>query len=151
MVHLVYLDNKEKELENIINKSKSMVIRGAAGRKIPHSRVEIGETLFFMEKGSKEIHYKAIVSDVKNYTKLADDEIKNVIDSNQVKLNLSNKQKKRWHKKCIILVEFKELTKIDTLHFEHQSNMDDWLILERIEDVLVGTSKPYDYSKSKLK
>ena len=29
-----------------------MVVRGAAGRKIPHSRVFHGETLYFMEKGS---------------------------------------------------------------------------------------------------
>lgn len=38
MVHLVYCDDKTKELNKIIEGSKTMVIRGA-GRKIPHSRV----------------------------------------------------------------------------------------------------------------
>ena len=38
MVHLVYCDNKEKVLEKILDGSKTMVVRGAAGRKIPHSR-----------------------------------------------------------------------------------------------------------------
>ena len=43
MVHLVYCDNVgregEKVLDKILNGTKTMVIRGAAGRKIPHSRV----------------------------------------------------------------------------------------------------------------
>lgn len=36
------------------------------------------------------------------------------------------------------------------LNFEKQSNMDDWLILEKIENVLVGTSIPYNYDKSRF-
>lgn len=40
------------------------------------------------------------------------------------------------------------LEKIEpALDFEHQGNMDDWLIIEKIEDVLVGTSIPYNYEK----
>jgi hypothetical protein len=29
--------------------------------------------------------------------------------------------------------------------------MDDWLIVDKIEDVVVGTSIPYNYEKSKFK
>lgn len=29
--------------------------------------------------------------------------------------------------------------------------MDDWLILEKIDDVVVGTSVPYDYKNAKFK
>lgn len=29
--------------------------------------------------------------------------------------------------------------------------MDDWLIIEKIEDVIVGTSIPYNYEKSRFK
>lgn len=150
MVHLVYCDNKEKVLEKILNGSKTMIIRGAAGRKIPHSRVFTDETLYFMEKGSKKISAKAVVLNVENYIKLTDDEITKVITDNQDKLNLSEKQKIRWHKKCLCLVEFKDVTKIEPLEFDHQNNMDDWLIIEKIEDVVVGTSIPYNYEKSKL-
>lgn len=39
MEHLVYCDDKEKVLEKIMDGTKTMVVRGAAGRKIPHSRV----------------------------------------------------------------------------------------------------------------
>ena len=68
----------------------------------------------------------------------------------QGKLNLSDKQKVRWHKKCLCLVEFENVEEISPLAFEHQGNMDDWLIIEKIEDVVVGTSIPYNYDKVKF-
>lgn len=52
MIHLVYCDKTgksgEKELDKIINGTKTMIVRGAAGRKIPHSRVFAGEKIYFM-------------------------------------------------------------------------------------------------------
>ncbi|MBS6006240.1 MAG: hypothetical protein KIB43_04720 [Clostridium baratii] len=150
MVHLVYCDNKEKELLKILDGSKTMIIRGAAGRKIPHSRVFKDEILYFMEKGSKKITAKAMVVDVQNFIKLNDEEITKNIEYNNDKLQLSEKQKKRWHKKCLCLVEFSNVEEISPLEFDHQSNMDDWLIIEKIEDVVVGTSIPYNYEKSKF-
>jgi hypothetical protein len=151
MVHLVYCDDKEKVLEKILSGQKTMIVRGAAGRKIPHSRVFQGETLYFMKKGTGRISAMAIVTNVQNYTKLTDDEIIRIFEDNQSKLNLSAKQKQRWHKKCLCLVEFKEVKEITPLEFDHQSNMDDWLIIEKIEDVVVGTSIPYNYNNSKFK
>lgn len=154
MVHLVYCDNTgkkgEKVLDKILAKTKTMVVRGAAGRKIPHSRVIEGERLYFMEKGSALITATAIVKSVQNFVKLTDDEITKVLEENQSKLNLSEKQKIRWHKKCLCLVEFEDVNQIEPLHFEHQGNMDDWLIIDKIEDVVVGSSIPYNYKKSKF-
>lgn len=151
MVHLVYCDDKSKELAKILDGSKTMVIRGAAGRKIPHSRVFNGEKLYFMEKGSKKITAKAIVKDVQNFVKLADEEITKTIEDNNTKLQLTDKQKERWHKKYLCLVEFDNVEKIKPLDFDHQGNMDDWLIIEKIADVVVGTSIPYNYDNSKFK
>ncbi|MEL7647356.1 MAG: hypothetical protein AAGU76_04650 [Sedimentibacter sp.] len=151
MVHLVYCDDKEKELEKIINKSKHMIIRGAAGRKIPHSRVFDGEDLYFMKKGTGLITAKAKVVSVQNYVKLSPEESLETINKNQSKLNLSPKQVERWNKKCLCLVEFDNVEEITPLIFEHQGNMDDWLIIEKIEDVLVGSSIPYNYENSKFK
>lgn len=154
MVHLVYCDNAGKKGEKVLDKimagKKTMVIRGAAGRKIPHSRVFEKEELYFMEKGSSKITAKAKVRHVDNYVKLSDEEILKILEDNQEKLCLSDKQKIRWHKKCLCLVEFDDVMPITPLEFEHQGNMDDWLILEKIEDVVAGTSIPYNYEKSKL-
>ncbi len=154
MVHLVYCDNAGKKGERVLDKilegTKTMVVRGAAGRKIPHSRVFPNETLYFMEKGSLKITASAKVKDVKNYIKLADEEITAVLEENQPKLALTEKQKNRWHKKCLCLVEFENVQAIEPMDFDHQGNMDDWLIIEKIEDVVVGTSVAYNYEKSKF-
>jgi hypothetical protein len=151
MVHLVYCDDKEKVLEKILAGTKTMIVRGAAGRKIPHSRVFEGETLYFMKKGTGKISAMATVVSVQNYVKLTEDEIVKTLEDNQSLLNLSSKQKERWHKKCLCIVEFKDVKQITPLEFDRQSNMDDWLIIEKIEDVAVGTCIPYNYDNSKFK
>lgn len=155
MIHVVYTDNTgkkgQRELDKIISGEKTMVIRSAAGRKIPHSRVFAGEKLYFMEKGSMKITASATVTDVKNYVKLTENEINKVFDDNYKDLALTEKQRVRWHKKCICLIAFEEVSEIlPGLEFEKQLNMDDWLIINKIEDVLVGTSIPYNYENSRL-
>ena len=152
MVHLVYCDNAGKKgvrvLDKIIAGTKTMVVRGAAGRKIPHSRVFEGERLYFIEKGSASITATAIVKSVQNYVKLSEEEITRTLSENSGKLNLTDKQMVRWHKKCLCLVEFENVEEIAPIAFEHQSNMDDWIILNRIEDVAAGTGTQYDSYRS---
>ena len=103
-----------------------------------------------MEKGGKKITAKAVVTDVQNFVKLSEEEITFIIENNNSKLQLTDKQKERWHKKCLCLVEFNNVEVIEPLDFEHQGNMDDWLIIDKIEDVVVGTSIPYNYQNSKF-
>lgn len=155
MVHLVYCDNTgkkgEHEIDKILARTKTMVVRGAAGRKIPHSRVFEEEKLYFMEKGTASISACATVKSVQNLVKLTEDEIISTLEDNQNKLNLTSKQQVRWHKKCLCLVEFADVKAITPpLAFDHQGNMDDWLIIEKIEDAVVGTSIPYNYEKSRF-
>lgn len=145
MIHLVYCDDKEKELDKILQGEKTMVIRGAAGRKTPHSRVFEGEMLYFMQKGTAKITASATVINVQNYVKLSDEEISEILLENQDKLKLSEKQKERWKKKCLILVEFKDVKEINPMEYERQNNMDDWLILDKIEDVIAGSSIKFKY------
>lgn len=151
MVHLVYCDDKAKVLEKIMEGTKRMIVRGAAGRKIPHSRVFEGETLYFMKKGTGKITAKAEVAHVDNYLKLSEEQIIKVLAENQEKLDLTEKQKERWHKKCLCLVEFKNVEAIESMDFDRQGNMDDWLIIQKIEDVVVGTSIPYNYDNARFK
>ena len=100
--------------------------------------------------GEIKISATATVKSVQNFVKLSEDEIVKVLADHQGKLNLSKKQQERWYKKCICLVEFENVSEIQPLDFDHQGNMDDWLIVDKIEDVVVGTSIPYNYEKSKF-
>lgn len=151
MEHLVYCDDKSKEINKIVDGSKTMIIRGAAGRKIPHSRVFPGENLYFMQKGTKKITAKAVVTNVLNYVKLSDEEINEIIECNNNKLLLTPLQKDRWHKKCLCLIEFTDAKEITPMDFDYQNNMDDWLILNSINDVVMGSSIKYNYDNSRLK
>lgn len=103
-----------------------------------------------MKKDSKKISAKATVTHVENHVKLIDSEIIEKLKNS--KLNLTDKQKERWHKKCLILVQFVGVEKIEPeLNFNHQSDIDDWLIIDKIEYLVVGTSIPYNYEKSRFK
>lgn len=103
-----------------------------------------------MKKGTGKITATGVVKKVQNFVKLTEEQINEVLQDNQSKLNLSKRQQDRWHKKCICLVEFTDVKEIEPLDFDHQGNMDDWLIIEKIEDVVVGTSISYNYEKSRF-
>ena len=94
--YVVYLDFKAKKLEKIINGSKTKLIRGAMGRRIPYGRVLAGDELYFIENnGDVTIKAKAIVKTVINSDKLTLEETKKLIEDNQIKLELTPNQIKR--------------------------------------------------------
>lgn len=103
-----------------------------------------------MKKGTGKITAKGVVNKVQNFVKLTEKQIEEVLQANQDKLNLSKKQQDRWRKKCICLIEFTDMNEIEALDFNHQGHMDDWLIIEKIEDVVIGTSIPFNYEQSKF-
>lgn len=152
MEHLVYCDKKAKVLDKILSGTKTMIIRGAAGRKFPHSRVFAGETLYFITNdGSGIIKARAEVKNAFSSEKMTEEESKAVVADNMYKLNLTDDQLNRWSgKKYLVLVEIENVSVIEPpLQLDHQKNMDDWLIVEKIEDILVGTSKKFEYVKIK--
>ena len=104
-----------------------------------------------MEKGSAKVSATAVISDVQNYQNLSENEIIELFSKNRNKLALTEKQELRPHKKFLVFVEFSGVELIaPPLAFEKEANMDDWLIISKIEDVLVGTSIPYSYEKSRF-
>lgn len=92
----------------------------------------------------------ATVDWVGNYVKLTEEEIGKTLEEHQERLQLTPSQQKRWYKKCLCLVGFGQVSEIEPLEFEHQGNMDDWLILDKIEDAVMGTSIPYNYEHSRF-
>lgn len=138
MEHLVYCDAKAKALEKILNGAKTMVIRGAAGRKLPYGRVFAGENLYFIENnGSGLIKAKATVKNVFNSEKMTKTESELLVSENQDKLNLTNAQIKRWAgKKYLCLIEISNVESIEPLKLTLERNMDDWVIVEKISSIV---------------
>lgn len=136
MAHVVFCDNKESELDNIMNGKKTMLIRGGESRKIPHSRVFNGDEIYFVDKGNKTIVGKAQVIDSYNFVKLKDQEITEVLNKYQEKLLLSEKKKSRVHKRCLCLIEFDCVEKVDPIEIEHRSPLEDWLITDELTELV---------------
>lgn len=139
MDHVVYLDVKEKELSKLINGEKTMIIRGAAGRKLPYGRVHPGEVLWFVENdGSGLVQCCATVKKVINSDKLTEQESQELISEHQPMLCLSSSQMKRWGgKRYLVLIEVENLKEITPFSIDRSGfgNMDDWLPVEDIESI----------------
>ena len=139
MDHVVYLDAKAKEMERILDGTKTMIIRGAAGRKLPYGRVKVGDTLFFINNNAEGV-VKAlgVVSSVFHSEKMTKKESIDLVNSNQEKLQLTDRQVKRWAgKRYIVLIEVVNAVSINPFKIDKSDygNMDDWLLVEDISKV----------------
>ncbi|MDD2296333.1 MAG: hypothetical protein WCS59_00670 [Sphaerochaetaceae bacterium] len=139
MEHVVYLDAKEKELDKLKSGEKSMIIRGAAGRKLPHGRVYPAEVLWFIENmGDGMVRGRAVVKTVYNSEKLTEQESLRIISDYQPKLCLSPNQVARWGgKRFLVLIEIEKFQEVTPFAIDRSSfgNMDDWLPVDDIENI----------------
>jgi hypothetical protein len=139
MDHIVYVDAKARELEKLLSIEKTMIIRGATGRKLPYGRVEPGDCLFFIvNNGDGIVRASATVGNVFNSEKLTEEQSAALIKNCQSKLNLTPEQIKRWSgKRYLVLVEVAQVRAIDPFAIDRSEygNMDDWLLVNNIESV----------------
>ena len=139
MDHVVYLDTKAKELDLLISGEKSMIIRGATGRKLPHGRADPGDVLYFINNNAEGVvRAKASVTSVLNSEKMTPEESTRLVESNQSKLKLSPQQIKKWAgKRYLVLIEVGQFEEIAPFEIDKSDygNMDDWLPVEHIEKV----------------
>ena len=140
MDHVVYLDAKAKELEKILQGGKTMIIRGATGRKLPYGRVNVDDTLYFINNdGEGLVKAKAVVASVFNSEKMSTDESAALVNNHQNTLQLTDAQMKKWAgKRYIVLIELNPTEEIESFAIDKSAygNMDDWLPVEKIEFVI---------------
>lgn len=141
MDNVVYLDHKAKELENLKSGKKTMIIRGAMGRKLPYGRVKKSDILYFIEnKGDGLVKGKAVVDEVFNSETLTKDQSIELVEQNQSKLLLDAQLKKRFSgKRYLVLISIKDFEEIKPFKIDRSEygNMDDWLPVENIEKVKI--------------
>jgi len=141
MDHVVYLDAKSNEFEKLRDGSKTMIIRGAAGRKLPHGRVNKGDVLYFINNNAEGVvKAKAQVASVFNSDKMDPVESIALVKENQEKLVLSDKQFQKWAgKRYLVLIEVSNFNVVESFPIDKSRyrNMDDWLPVENIESVKI--------------
>jgi len=138
MDHIVYLDTKAGEMENLLLGNKSMIIRGASGRKLPHGRVYEGDILYFVNNnGEGKIKARGVVSSVFCSGMLTEEESFRTIITNQDKLQLPDSQfEKIAGKRYLVLIGLEKVEKIEPFSFDRNSftNMDDWIPIGNISE-----------------
>jgi hypothetical protein len=141
MDHVVYVDAKAKEMDALVNGKKTMIIRGAAGRKLPHGRVKSGDVLYFINNNAEgQVKAKAKVKSVLNSDKMSNEESIAVVEQNQDKLQLTATQVKRWSgKRYLVLVEVEDVVGIEPFSIDKNDygNMDDWLPVGEIDAIRI--------------
>ncbi len=142
MDNVVYLDYKAKELENLKSGQKTMIIRGAMGRKLPYGRVNKSDVLYFIEnKGDGLVKGKAIVEEVFNSEKLTKEQSIEIVEKYQDKLFLNKGLEKRFAgKRYLVLITIKDFKELEPFKIDRcdYGNMDDWLPVENIEKVKIS-------------
>ncbi len=141
MDHVVYVDAKSKELEKLLDGTKTMIIRGATGRKLPYGKVFANDKLYLIRNnGEGLIIAKAVVSNVFNSEKMDKDESIKLVEDNQDKLQLDKNQYNKWAgKRYLVLIKITGMKQIDSFEIDKSSycNMDDWLPVEDIVSVKI--------------
>lgn len=142
MDHIVYLDHKAKELDNLASGRKSMIIRGAMGRKMPYGRVFKDDVIYFIENnGDGLVKARAIVEEVITSDKLSKEDSIALVNQHKEQLCLNPGLEKRFSgKRYLVLITIKSFLKIDPFQIDRSAygNMDDWLPVERIEKISQG-------------
>ncbi len=136
--HLVYLDSKAKELEKLLNNQKTMIIRGASGKKIPlGGRAKINDIIYFVETGGNmTVTHRGVISNIVEKYKMTPEESVAFIKKYDSKLNLSKAQYDRWSiKKCLAVYEITDIEEILPFKYDRKSNMDDWIITNNINQL----------------
>jgi hypothetical protein len=139
MDHVVYVDTKARELEKLLAGEKTMIVRGATGRKLPHGRVHENDRLFFIQnKGDGMVRACAVVREVFNSDRLTEEQSSSLLKTHQPRLNLTPDQIKRWSgKRYLVLIEVADVQPVQPFAIDRSKygNMDDWLRVEKIENV----------------
>ena len=139
--HVVYVDAKSKarDLEEIIEGSRTMIIRGAAGRKLPYGKVFAGDVLYLIRNNAEGlVRAKCSVKFVLNSEKMDKETSTKLVEKHQEKLHLTPKQFDRWAgKRYLCLIEIENVEKIVpfVLNKANYPNTDDWIPCEDIENV----------------
>lgn len=136
--HLVYLNKKAKELEKLLQGEKTMIIRGAAGKKCPlGGRAKADDIVYFVETGGDMmVTHRGVISEVVESEKMTPKESIDFIKKYEKELNLSKDQYNRWAgKKYLAVYEISHLEAIDPFQYNREKNMDDWIIIDDINKI----------------
>ena len=144
MDHVVCFDAGAGELTNLVNGSKSMIIRGSDIIDLPYGSVNEGDILYFISSVSDgKVKARGVVSYVYNSGKLSVEESFETIIRNQDKLQLPDKQFERWAgKKYLVLIGLNRIEEIEPFLIDRSrfTYLFDWFPVGNITTININHS-----------
>ncbi len=135
MNHLVFLDTDAGELEKILSRVKSMVLKEFDPAHPAAHPVEPGDSLYFLRNNHEcALRVKATVVRVLSLTSSTEEGLSHTLKEQQPRLQLTESQYNTWvAKKQLQLVEFECAHKIDAIQVAAQKVADraDWIAFEQ--------------------
>ncbi len=118
MDHIVTLDSGAKEIENLAQGTKSMIIYGSDSKSNPYGMVTEGDVLYFVYNDDcTVVKAKGIVSSVYNSYQLSAIESFEMIIRNQDKLALPDNLFYKWAgKKYLVLIGVRDVKEVQPFH-----------------------------------
>lgn len=106
MDHMIFLEEAWKEIEELLNGNKTMIIQGFDEINEPHWEISKGDMLYFAYNGGKnEIRARAVADNVFYSGRLSREESFELIIRSQEKLMLPDDLFYRWAgKKYLMLI-----------------------------------------------
>jgi hypothetical protein len=134
MNHLVILEAGAGELEKILSRVKSMILREIDPAQAAGQLVSVGDSLYFLRDSDEyALRVKATVVRVLTFTNNMEENLSHILKEMQPRLQFSENQYNYWSaKKQVLLVEFDDAQKIDMIHVEPYMVTDrsDWIAFE---------------------
>lgn len=140
-MHLVYLDSKEAEYQNLLQGNKSYLIRGATGRKLPYGRISQGDVVYLIENNSQGlVKATAVVKSIIETDKLEKADSIKLVDQYlpQLQIQKGSKFYQRFAgKRYLVLIELVNFKEISPFKFARDrfGNMDDWIIFNTLDEI----------------
>ena len=147
--HVVYVDANAKELEKLIQGTRTMIVRGSSVGKVPYGRVDSGDALYLIGSGDyadRLVCARASVMQVLNEDTLVGRPATELLQAHQHQLQLTRKEMARWaRKRYLVLITVADVIPITPFSVDRSNygSIDDWLPVGDIQRVIVRPSSRF--------
>ncbi len=139
MHHIAILSKKEKFIDKILERTKTIESRWYINKKTPYKRISEGDTIYFKEAG-EPINVKCKVEKVLFIDILNEENIVDIVNrfGDQIGID-KNYIAKLKNKKYCTLIFIKDVEKIKPFKINKEGfgNMAAWITLDNIEKIKV--------------
>ena len=139
MDHIVYVGASSKELRQLTNGKRTMVVRGDSAPDTVYRRVNAGDRLYFVTTGDAVARVKARVAEVLHSDALKREAALALLQAYQPWARLTEKELRRWAgKRYLTLMTVERVRQITPFPIDgiEDGKEGDWLLVSDVRTVM---------------